>query len=786
MKWILLLTITFWFQTLSAQNFSIYGVIKDKSSGELLTGATIWVQKTTQGTSSNKYGFYSITLPKGDYNIQFFFIGYNTQQQLIKVAKDTIINIELDIGLTGLDEITINAKKNDHVSDVEMSSQTLNIKTIKQIPAIMGEVDVLKSLQFLPGIQTTHEGTTNLSIRGGSFDQNLILLDGAPVYNPSHALGFFSTFNPDAISSVKVYKAAFPPEYGGRISSVIDISMKEGNKKGFGGSGGIGLVSSRLTLEGPIIKDSASFIVSGRYSYAGLTANTLGQLGQAIGVWQLRNFNSNNEISFFDLNAKMNYKINAKNHLFLSAYTGKDHFYYFSIDDNSSLDWGNMNGTFRWNHIINKKLFANTMLIFSNYYYAYILKDNALHYKWSSNLKEFDLKTDFDYYINPNNHLKFGVAVENHFYTPGKIEPRDSRSIITPFSLGKKRAVIGSAYLGNEQRISDKLKINYGVRYSTFFQLGESMVYDYLTGFTVTDSTYYGKNSLVQFYHGLEPRLSVRYMLNDNSSVKASFTKSKQYQHLISNSSVGLPTDVWLPADKYIKPQSSTQYAIGYFKNLFDNRFEFSAEVYYKTMNNIIDYKDNADLLLNSNIETQILSGKGESYGLELFLRKDIGRFTGWLSYTLSRTSKIITGINNGNWYPARYDKRNNLSAILNYKLNTKWSVTTTFRYSSGGFITVPEGVFNFQGVAFNYYTSRNGYQLPAYHRLDLSFNYKQRQKPDSKIAGEWNFGIYNVYDQKNVFSLFIKQGRGNFDSTKAYKMYLYGIIPFVSYNFKF
>lgn len=782
----LFLFLLFFCQILSAQNFSIYGVVKDKSTGELLPGATVREILTNKGTSSNKYGFYSLSLSQRVCNIEISYIGYISQKHIIILSKDTILNLELEIAVKGIDEITVNAKKENHVSDVKMSSQSLDIKVIRKIPAMMGEVDVLKSLQFLPGIQTSHEGTSNLSIRGGSFDQNLILLDDAPVYNASHALGFFSTFNPDAIQSVKVYKAAYPLEYGGRISSVIDVRMKEGNKKELSGSGGIGLVSSRLTLEGPIKKDTASFMVSGRYSYAGLTANSFGELGQTLGIYQLRNFNSSNEINFYDLNVKMNYKLTDKDHLYLSAYTGYDHFYYYSLDDNSSLDWGNLTGTFRWNHIFSSKLFANTNLVFSNYRYAYILKDNALNFKWSSNLKEADAKFNFDYYFNPNNHLKFGIAIENHFYAPGKIEPRGGTSVICPFRLDNKRALISVVYIENNQRISDKLRINYGLRYASFFQLGEEMVYDYSPDFGKTDSVFYGKNKIVQFYQGLEPRVSMRYLLNENNSIKASFTGSKQYQHLLSNSSVGMPTDVWLPADSYIKPQSSIQYALGYFANMLDNRIEFSAEVYSKDMFDIIDYKDNADLFLNNHIETQVLSGKGKSYGLELFFRKDIGRLTGWVSYTLSKTSKKIAGINSGQWYPARYDQHHNLSTILKYNFDDYWSVSSVFKYTSGGNITVPEGTFNFQGVAFNYYTNRNGYHLPAYHRIDIAFTYKPYHRERVSRRDEWNFGIYNVYDRKNVFAIFVKQKNNNFSQYSAQKMYLYGVIPYVSYNFKF
>ncbi len=776
----------FFYNIALAQKISIYGVVKDKSTGELLPATTIYINELNRGTSSNKYGFYSISIPKGNYTVQYSFIGYDPQIISLQLERDSLISIDLMPTISHVGEVTVSAKRKNKVTSVELSAQSLEITTIKALPAMMGEVDVLKSLQFLPGIQTTNEGTTNLSVRGGSFDQNLILLDNAPVYNASHALGFFSTFNPDAIQSVKVYKAAYPLEYGGRISSVINVRMKEGNNRKLSGSGGIGLVSSQFTLEGPIKKDTASFMVSGRYSYAGFTANSLGSLGQNIGIWALRNFNSNNEINFFDLNAKMNYKLNSKDHLYLSSYAGHDHFYYYSLDDNSSLDWGNLTGTFRWNHIFSSKLFANTTLVFSNYQYAYILKDDALHFKWSSNLKEADAKIDFDYYLDPNNHLKFGAAVENHFYAPGKIEPRGNSSIITQFNLDNKRAIIAAAYFENNQRISDNLRIDYGIRFTSFFQLGEEMVYNYSDDFEKTDSTFYDRNKIVKSYYGLEPRVSLRYLLNDNNSVKVSFTKSKQYQHLVSNSSVGMPTDAWLPADSYIKPQSSTQYAIGYFTNLFDNRLEFSTEIYYKNMFDIIDYKDNADLFLNNNIETQVLSGKGKSYGLELFFRKDIGRLTGWISYTLSKTSKKIDGINNNEWYPARYDQRHNLATILKYDFNDRWSVSSAFKYTSGGNITVPEGIFNFQGVAFNYYTSRNGYKLPAYHRFDIAFAYKPYHRKQVSWEDGWNFGIYNVYDRKNVFAVFVKQKSNNFSQYSAQKMYLYGMIPYISYSFKF
>ena len=471
---------------------------------------------------------------------------------------------------------------------------------------------------------------------------------------------------------------------------------------------------------------------------------------------------------------------------FLSAYTGTDHFYYYAIDDNSSMDWGNITGTARWNHVFNSKLFSNTMVIFSNYNYSYILKDDARHFKWSSDLQELDVKTDFDYFPNPENHIKFGVSAENHYYSPGKVEPRDETSITKPFTLDKQHAIITTAYLTNEQKISDKIGIDYGLRYSTFFLLGESTVYSYSPEMVKIDSVNYSSGELVKFYQSLEPRLSLKYQLNANSSVKLSWSKTVQFQHLIGNSTVGLPSDVWIPASTSIKPQSANQIAIGYYRSFAENRYEFSSEAYYRKMYNVIDYRDNADLFLNPYVETQVLAGKGQSYGQEFYLEKKNSALTGWLSYTLSKTSKQIEGINSNNSYPANYDKRHNLSLLVNYRLSKTWSVSSIFKLTSGGFATIPEGTFNYYGAAFNYYTIRNGYKLPPYHRLDLSFNYQSRKNEHRKWKTEWNFGIYNVYDRKNIFALFMKLDDYDFRLSKGSKMYLYGITPFVTFNFKF
>lgn len=771
--------------SIAGQKHTIFGNISDLKSGEHLLSATVQIVGKNIGTLSNNYGFYSLTLTSGSYNISYSFISYKSKTFNVELNRDTVINVGLEPEITTLGEVVIESKENNIVYVNQMSSHSIDLRTIRLIPAAVGEIDPIKNLQLFPGIQTANEGTTNLSVRGGSFDQNLFLLDDAPIYNPSHALGVFSTFNPDAIQSVKIYKTSFPAEYGGRLSSIIDIRMKEGNNQSFTGGGGTGLVGSRLSLEGPIIKDQASFIISGRYSYAGFTANTFGLLGQALRITSLRDFSDNNEINFYDLNVKANYKIK-NNHFYLSTYSGHDHFYYYAIDNNASMDWGNKTGTVRWNHIFNSKLFSNTMIIYSKYDYSYILKDDARHFKWSSKLQELDVKSDFDYFINNSNHLKFGISVEKHQYFPGKIEPRDSTSLTKTFGLDRQQSIESSSYISNEQKIGDKISLSYGFRYSTFCLIGENTVYTYSPDLVVIDSIYYRSGELIKFYNGLEPRFDLRYLFNNKNSIKFSYTYVNQYQHLISNSSVGLPTDIWLPSNKIIRPQFSNQFSLGFYRTTSENKFEFSTELYYRRLGNIIDYKDNADLFLNKHIETQILKGTGQSYGIEFFLEKKAGKLTGWISYTLSRTTKQIEGINNNDPYPATYDKRHNLSVVLFYKLSRAWDFSSTFKFTSGGYITLPEGSFQYYGASFNYYTTRNGYKLPPYHRLDVAFTYKNPKKQLRLWKPEWNFGIYNLYDHKNIFSLFIKMSEYDMDTSRAYKMYLYGITPYFSYNFKF
>ncbi|HEX7584530.1 MAG TPA: TonB-dependent receptor [Prolixibacteraceae bacterium] len=785
-KWILLFLSLILSTTLFAQKSTVYGSVKDVSTGENLIGAVVIIKETNQAVAANNYGFYSISSNSGKYTIVCNYLGYSVFTKLLYIEKSIQLDIELSPQIKSLNEVTIKGNRST-VNSTEVSKNVISINRIKSITSMTGEPDVLKSLQLLPGVQTAGEGSANLNVRGGSFDQNLIILDEAPVYNPSHALGFFSTFNTDALNNVTFYKGAFPAQYGGRLSSIVDITMKEGNYKKYAANIGIGLLASKVTLEGPIVKDKASFIISGRYSYAGQTLNLAGKFGQEVmQIWELRNFNDQNKISFYDLNAKINYRINDRNHIYFSTYTGGDRFYSYSLNNDNSLEWGNATATMRWNHIFNSSLFSNFTSYYSNYNYSYSINDDLKNFTWKSNIQEAGLKADFSAYLNSSNQVRFGAATVYHYFEPGNIMPESDHSSVKPFSLSTKNAVEISAYLSNEQKISEKLSLDYGLRYAGFINVGPDTVFQYNQEKTqVVGFKAYGSDEIVQFYHSLEPRISARYLLGNRNSVKLAYGRTTQFLHLLSNSALGLPTDVWMPPDKNIRPQSSSQFVLGYYQSFSDNKYEFTSEVYYKTLRNIIDFKDNANLFVNKHIDTQILSGNGYAYGNEYMLEKKTGKLTGWIAYTFSKTQYKIDGVNNNNYFSPRWDIRHNLSITGNYQINTRWSVSSTFKFTSGGFVTVPEGSFIYNGSAFTYYSERNGYQLEPYHRLDVSFTYKSRKNNNRKWKSEWVFGIYNVYGRENIYTLFARQ-ESNLISTQFTKMYLFGIVPSVTYNLKF
>ncbi len=770
-----------------AQRYTIFGTVKDSLSGETLSGANIFIAETKLGGTANVYGFYSLSLSPGNYNLTFSYLGYTEVQKQVHLTGDLSLDVNLMIKQTELKTVVISGIKSN-VDQATVSRNVITAARIKSIPSLGGEADVLKSLQLMPGIQAANEGSANLYVRGGSYDQNLILLDEAPVYNPAHALGFFSTFNTDAIKDVSVMKGAFPAQYGGRLSSVVDVTMREGNNKKTEVNAGVGLLASRLTIEGPLSKGKASYLLSGRYSYVGHTYNLL---GGAIGrdllqEWSLRNFNDKNKIWFYDLNAKINYIINTKNHVYLSFYSGHDSFYCNALNNNNVLDWGNYTSTLRWNHIFTSKLFSNFTLYKSRYNYSYFIYEDIRNFKWKSDIEETGMKSDFTYFLNQKNNIKAGVSIIYHKFNPGSISPYDTTSVITPFSLDTKRSLEFCGYLSNNQNITPKLSVNYGIRYNLFMNLGYGVVYKYGEDMTsVIDSTVYAKNALMNSYGGFEPRLSVLFKTGKQNSFKLAYGLTKQYLHLLSNSSVGLPTDTWLPPDSHVKPQSSQQLVLGFYQSFGQDKAELSIETYYKTLKNIIDYKDNADLFINKHIETQLLSGKGYSYGIEGMLEKKTGKLTGWISYTLAKTQYQIKGINNNNYYSPRYDIRHNIAITGMYRLNKYWVFSSTFKYASGGFVTVPDQIFTVDGVTFLTYSSRNNYKLPAYHRLDISVLFSPKKNAHRNWKGEWEFSVINVYNRKNIYSLYIET-ESTYQTTKAYKTYLFGMMPMISYNIKF
>ncbi len=773
--------------SLKSQNLTLSGVVKDASTGETLIGANVFIVNSSDGVITNNYGFYSLLLQPGKHIIGYSYIGYQGETDTVNLSTNLTKVLLLHQSITTLNEVTIT--KNRLVSSTSMSMIHVNLPQVKRIPSFTGEPDLIKGLQFLPGVQTSNEGTANFNVRGGSNDQNLILLDEAPVYNASHALGFYSIFNIDAIKSVTFYKGGFPAHYGGRLSSVVDITMKEGNSRKFEASGGIGLTASNITLQGPIIKEKLSCLVSARYSYVGQVANVLvGSVGRdLLQIWSLRNFGTGNDINFFDLNAKINYDLNARNHIYLSFYSGGDHFSSFALNGNNILDWGNRTSTLRWNHLFSQRLFSNTSLYYSNYHYSYSINESARNFIWNSNIKETGLKHDITYYWNLHNTITSGISIVYHYFSPGTITLNGGQSPVKPTSLEDRNAVEIAAYIANDQKITSKLSLNYGLRYSNYSLLGAGTVFSYNPAMTiVTDTTYYSKGSVMKFYQGIEPRVNLTFLLNEKNSIKASYNFVTQYLHQLSNSSIGLPTDTWVSPDFYIKPQTANQFVVGYYTSAFQNKLNVSFEGYYKILNNIIDYRDNADLFMNPKIETQILTGHGKSYGMECSIEKEEGKLTGWISFTLSETKHKIDGVNENKWYHPRYDIRHNFSVVANYALSSKWTFSTSFKLTSGGYVTLPEGTFIYNDVAFPYYSGRNGYALPLYHRLDIAAYFSPHKNINKHLKSQWVFSIYNVYFHKNVYALYVRQDDNTLNASNIYYMYLFGAVPTVTYNFKF
>lgn len=752
--------------------FTVSGTIKDKKNGETLIGATVRVveQKGT-GAAANEYGFYSLTLPAGNYTLIYEYIGYKPQTRSVTLDKNVKLDMPMDENSQELMEVSVTAEKeDDKITNAQTGVEKLDMKEINKIPVLMGERDILKSIQLLPGIKSSGEGSAGFYVRGGSSDQNLILLDEALVYNASHLLGFFSTFNSDAVKDATIYKAGMPAQYGGRLSSVLDIKMNDGNSEKFGVSGGIGLIASRLNIEGPVQKGKSSFLISGRRTYADALLKASGD----------SRF-TKNTLYFYDLNAKGNYIINDKNRLFLSGYFGRDK---LGLKDLFDIDWGNSTGTLRWNHIINDKFFSNTSAIFSNYSYKISLNFGGNDISILSKIQDWALKQEFQYFANPRNSIRFGFNSTYHTVTPGEIKISSLSSEINPRSLQKRYSWENALFASNTWKAAEKLNIIYGLRLSAFSVMGKGDFYTLNNKQEVIDTTSYAPGQIVKTYLNLEPRLSASFQLNTVSSIKASYARNTQNMHLISNSTTGSPTDKWVPSSNIIKPEISDQVSLGYFRNLFGNKVEVSVEGYYKWMQNQIDYRDGANPTSSEVVEKELLFGRGRAYGVEFFLKKKTGKFTGWIGYTLSRTEKQIDGINKDQWYVARQDRTHDISIVGIYEINRKLNVSATWIYNTGNAVTFPSGKYEVAGQVAFYYTERNGYRMPANHRLDMGLTWKLKER--KRFTSELAFSIYNVYARENAYIINFQENKDDPSRTEAVQTSLFRMVPSISYNFKF
>ena len=753
--------------------YTLNGYITDKSNGEHLPGATVYITNLKKGTVSNVYGYYSISLKPDAYKVVYSYVGYKEITIELHLASDTTINIELSPETKNLQEVEITDKAaNDNISSSQMSVNKMDNKTIKAIPALFGEVDLIKALQLLPGVKFAAEGSSGISVRGGGPDQNMILLDEANVYNAGHLMGFFSVFNNDAVKSVELYKGDLPAKYGGRLSSLVDIRMKEGNMKKFHGSGGIGLISSRLMLEGPFKKDKASYMIAGRRSYADLFLRL-----------------SNNEeinqniLYFYDVNGKVNYRLNQNNHLYLSGYYGKDVF----KNNFFGMDWGNATGTARWNHIFDEKLFSNFTFVANRFSYNISFDEKGAHgFVWKSSLSDYNMKGDFMWYANANNKVSFGFATTYHNFYPGDIKGLTEDSFITEYSVPNDYALESALYLSNEQKIGSRITVKYGIRLSMFNNIGPATSYQFDEEGTVTDSIVYGKGSFYNTYWGLEPRLGLVFQLGETSSIKFSYSRNNQYIQQAQNSVAGSPLSIWFPASPNIKPQTSDQVAGGYFRNFKEGMFETSAEVYYKSIKNAVDFRDFAELLLNKYLEGEILTGKGRGYGIELLFRKNYGKLTGWVSYAYSRAFKEVEGINAGNPYSSSYDRPHDFSIVANYDLNPRISFGLSWIYLTGQPVTFPVGRFEYGGDNIPIYSDRNSYRMPDYHRLDVSFTWRDKPDKKSRFHNEFNISVYNAYNRKNPWVIAFQTEPDDPTKTYAEMTYLFGIVPTFTWNFSF
>jgi hypothetical protein len=761
--------------------YTISGYVRDSVTGETIIGATVALNALSKTVSTNQYGYYSITLEEGTYDLSVTHVSYFTHNESILLQGNTRLDVSLTPKSAAISEVVVYSRKRDaNVRNAQMGKIDLSIEQIKNIPAFMGEVDILKTIQLLPGVRNAGEGNAGFYVRGGGPDQNLIMLDDAVVYNTGHLFGFFSIFNSDAIKNTSLIKGGMPAQYGGRLSSVLDIAMKDGNSNNFSTEGGIGLIASRLSVQGPIKKDKASFIISGRRTYVDALAKPF--------INKESDFYGSGYY-FYDFNAKVNYRFSPKDRLYLSGYFGRDVFTFNNAKRsfNARIPWGNSTATLRWNHVFGPKLFANTTLVYNDYKFSFGAAQNDFEIKLSSGIRDGNAKIDFDYYPAPQHKVKFGGVATYHKFIPNVVNGRQDSVVFTPPNEDIKYALENALYVQDDWDISEKLKVHLGLRWSSFSQIGPYTKYERDQDQNTLDSTHYGTFKTIRNYQGLEPRFTFRYGVNDRTSVKGSISRNLQFIHLVSNSGTTLPTDLWVPSTFRVKPQISWQYAAGLFKNFGNNQYETSVEVYYKSMQNQIEYEEGYTPGL-SDPERDFVFGKGWSYGSELFINKVRGRLTGWIGYTLSWTWRQFAELNGGEKFPAKYDRRHDMSVVATYELSPKWKVGGVFVYGTGNATSLPERFYIVNGVLTQEFSKVNQYRLESYHRIDLSATYTPTPKKNRKVKSYWVFGIYNVYSRLNPYFIFFDQSGNPYDGTlevEARQVSLFPILPSITWNFR-
>lgn len=757
------------FGAFSQQKYTLSGTISDASGGENLAAALLLFQNTTYCAISNSYGFYSITVTEGEYTVSVKYLGYLDQLIQISLHSNQVLNLKLNAVSYLLQHVEVFVdRSNQNITSIDLGSLKINPSRIESIPVLFGERDLIKTLQLLPGIKAAAEGNSGFYVRGGGIDQNLILLDEAPVYNASHLLGFFSVFNSEAIRDVNMMKGSIPAEYGGRASSVLDIRMKEGNMSDYQTTGSIGLISSNLSFEGPVKKDVSSFMVSARRTYADLFLKIAPEK-------DLRT----TQMYFYDLNMKVNFKLSNNSRLYISGYLGRDK---FRLQDQVGYEWGSKTATARLNHTFSEKLFSNSSFIFSNYIYQLDNSGNS-DVLLGSRIQDFNLKQDFSWYLNSNNTLKFGANLIDHKIVPGEIKAK-SGSLYNSLAVRPRNAIESAFYVSNLQNVLPRLKLYYGLRLALFTNVGPGDFYRFDSNGNLIQTISYEHFKIAKTQGGLEPRLALNYQLGNRDALKASFNHIYQFIHLLSNSTSTNPNDVWLPSSENVKPQIADQWSLGYFRNSKENKYEGSVETYYKNLQNQIEYKNGADLIFNSTVEAELVFGRGWAYGTEFLFRKNTGKLTGWVGYTWSKTMRQFDQINNGKAFPARQDRRHDFSVVGMYELSPKLKFSAVWVFNTGNAVTFPNGKYEIDGHTVGYYTERNGYRMPDYHRLDLGLTWIRKQT--AKYESSWNFSVYNAYGRENAYYITFRQNKINPELIEAVQISLFKVVPSISYNFKF